>query len=234
MTVRAVVFDLYGTLVDNYGYASEVAGYRAMLDRMAELLGIEPGDYDLHWQGSYPDRVVGRFASLEDEVREVVGRAGCRPGDESIAAAAALRRDFLGKYLLAPRPDALETLAALQARGIRTGLLSNCSQDTASLWPQSPLAALIDVPLLSCAVGLKKPDPALFQMACQRLEVEPKSTLYVADGENGELAAAAAVGMSGVLIRTSYQDPPFHRQPHVEPWDGPEIGWLKDVLELVG
>ena len=56
--------------------------------------------------------------------------------------------------------------------------------------------------------------------------------MYVADGESRELAGAASVGLTGVLIRTSYKDPPFHRQPHVEPWDGLEVAWLKDVVDL--
>lgn len=228
-----MVFDLYGTLVDNYGYSAEVAGYRAMLAQMAATLGVEPDEYDRHWQGSYPERVVGKFASLEEEVREVVARAGSASDDDAIVAAVQLRRGFLGQYLQAPRPDAVETLTSLRGLGIRTGLLSNCSRDTASLWATSPLAELVDVPLLSCAVGLKKPDPAVFRLACERLEAEPSQVMYVADGEAGELAGAALVGLTGVLIRTSYKDPPFHRQPHVEPWDGLEIAWLRDVLDLV-
>jgi putative hydrolase of the HAD superfamily len=200
---------------------------------MAEILGIEPVEYDRLWQGSYAERVVGRFASLEDEVREVVARAACGADEACIVSAAALRREFLARYLGTPRPDAVETLATLRARGLRTGLLSNCSQDTASLWPDSPLAPHVDLPLLSCAVGLKKPDPALFRLACERLEAIPSEVMYVADGENGELAAAASVGLQPVLIRTSYKDPPLHRQPHVEPWDGAEIAYLADVLGLV-
>ena len=229
---KAVVFDLYGTLVDNYGYAAELAGYEALLARMAEVLGMAAGEYDRHWRESYGDRVVGLFASLEDELREVAARAGCAADDERVALAAALRRNFIGKYLLVPRPDAVETLAELRRRGIKTGLLTNCSQDTASLWPESPLSEHVDVPLLSCAVGLKKPDPAVFQLACQRLELEPNQVIYLADGEGHELAAAGSAGLTPVLIRTSYKDPPFHRQPHVEPWDGIEIAWLKDVIDL--
>jgi putative hydrolase of the HAD superfamily len=230
---KAAVFDLYGTLVDNYGYAAEVAGYKAMLAEMAKLLGIEPSDYDQHWQASYPDRAIGLFETLEDELREVVRRAGCTSDDECVNAAAKLRRDFIGKYLLVPRSDAVETLAALRAQGLKTGLLSNCSRDTASLWADSPLAPVIDEPMMSCVVGLKKPDPALFRFACERLGAEPAEVMYVADGESNELAGAASVGLTPVLIRTSYKDPPFHRQPHVEPWTGLEVAWLRDVLDLV-
>jgi putative hydrolase of the HAD superfamily len=84
--------------------------------------------------------------------------------------------------------------------------------------------------VLSCTVGLRKPDPRIYELACERLEVEPADCLFVGDGANDELAGAARVGMRAVCVL-----PPGHDQalwPEARGWE-PTIGDLREVLELV-
>ncbi len=74
------------------------------------------------------------------------------------------------------------------------------------IWPETPFADLIDSAVFSSRERLKKPDPRIYHVVCERLGVMPEACLYIADGENYELAAAADVGMQAVLIRNSSQD----------------------------
>ncbi len=92
------------------------------------------------------------------------------------------------------------------------------------------MAHLVDVAILSCEVGLWKPDPRIYQMVCDRLAVLPDECLYVGDGGSMELTGALAVGMDAVLIRAPYDTVNGDR----EEWQGTRISSLNEVVSLVG
>ena len=139
----------------------------------------------------------------------------------------ALRRDW-AKRTLVPRADALETLAELRRRGHRLGLISVCTEDVPHVWDTTPLAGTLDATIFSCDVGVSKPDPRIYEIACERLEVEPSECLFVGDGANDELPGAERVGMTSVQLRA----PGEELTESGKNWHGPAIESLSDVLEL--
>ena len=201
-----------------------------MMSRFAAALELPLADLEPAWDRQYRERTAGKFATFSHALETALQDVGIVPDRSRVAAATEIRMEWVRS--LALRPDALDTLAVLRNNGIQTALISNCGPDTVEVWDQTGRGSHLDVEVLSCRVGLIKPDPELFRIACQRLGVVPEECLYVADGEGGELRTAQSVGLHPVLIRSSYLDPPFFRQPHVEPWTGPEIASLRDVLEL--
>jgi putative hydrolase of the HAD superfamily len=72
----------------------------------------------------------------------------------------------------------------------------------------------------------------MYRLACERLHVTPGECLYVADGENNELAAAAKVGLHSVLIRNpaSQKRPDLFRE--ATEWQGHTISELTEVLGI--
>jgi putative hydrolase of the HAD superfamily len=70
--------------------------------------------------------------------------------------------------------------------------------------------------------------PEFFQRALNKIGVKAEECLYVADGDNGELAAATALGMPAVMIRTG--DDEFRNEE--EEWDGVRIGALSELLSF--
>jgi putative hydrolase of the HAD superfamily len=97
-----------------------------------------------------------------------------------------------------PEPRMVDAVRTARAAGIRTGLLSN-SWST-NHYDRSLLAELFDDVVISAEVGLYKPQPEIFQLACERLGVEPPAAVFVDDlRENVE--GAEAIGMIGVLHR---------------------------------
>lgn len=228
MSYRAVVFDLFGTLVDSFS-AGE---YERVLWEMADVIGAPRADFTRVWLSTFVERATGVFASPEASVEGVCRALELRPEPDLVAAAGRIRFAYTGRSLV-PRPGALETLAELRARGYRTGLVSDCSAEVPILWPDTPFAPLIDVAVLSCAVGLKKPDPRIYRLACDRLGVDPEECLYVGDGGSRELTGAARVGMHPVLIRAPDEAPDAHRLD-AEEWSGPTVSALCEVLALVG
>jgi putative hydrolase of the HAD superfamily len=142
-----------------------------------------------------------------------------------------MRVDFV-RGVLVPRDDAASTLATLRDRGLKVGVISDCSEEVVAAWPSTPLAPLVHEAVLSAAVGMKKPDPGIYALACRRLGVEPSACLFVGDGGSRELTGATAVGMDAVLIRVPDDagDNAFRRD--AEEWTGTRVAALQQVLEL--
>ena len=67
-----------------------------------------------------------------------------------------------------------------------------------------PVDALFEVVVDSAFVGLRKPDPAIYRLTCERLGVAPERCVFVDDVEVN-CAAAAELGMAAVLFRSSEQ-----------------------------
>ncbi|MBB5110315.1 putative hydrolase of the HAD superfamily [Micromonospora echinospora] len=211
---RPVVFDLFHTLV--HGADDE---RDRVVGEMALLVGVAPAALVAAYHATWRDRLV-RW-SAEETVRTLAGRLGGAPTDEQVTLAAAHRRDLARRVLNRVPTGTLEVLDALRQRGHRLALISNATSETAEAWAAGPLARRFDVAVFSCAVGLAKPDPAIYRTAAERLGVAPAECVYVGDGADGELAGAAVVGMT-VLRTTEHQD--------TDPgWAGPVITALRDL-----
>ncbi|MEU1905263.1 HAD family hydrolase [Streptomyces hygroscopicus] len=91
-----------------------------------------------------------------------------------------------------PYPDALPVLEALGAAGVRTGVLSNIGWDIRPVFQRTGVLDQLDAVVLSCEVGLAKPDPAVFGVACERLGLPAGRVLFVGDDPVKDGAAARA------------------------------------------
>jgi putative hydrolase of the HAD superfamily len=225
---EAVVFDLFGTLVPEF--SREEFGGR--MREMARALGIGTDDLLAQWDATSVERQTGRFESIEDNLRAICERLGVAAPREGIAEAAAIRAAMY-RRLFRPLPGALETLAGVRRAGLATALVSMCAPDAPALWRASRLAPLVDVTVFSCEAGLRKPDPAIYRLAADRLGVEPRACLYVGDGSYRELNGAAAVGMDAVLIRDPEEIPGAMLRPDEDAWDGRRIASIADVGSLL-
>ena len=141
-----------------------------------------------------------------------------------------LRRSFTREVLGGARPGAVETLRELRARGIRLGLITVCSEDTVDVWPETPFAGLFDAEVFSSTCGLRKPDPRIYELVLEQLDVKPSEALFVGDGANDELAGAERVGMRVILVHRPGEEPAW---PELQDWSGPRISSIPEVLQLL-
>jgi putative hydrolase of the HAD superfamily len=213
---RAVVFDLFETLVDYDDARSREFGAQ-----VARLVGREPDEFHQVWRQGRPERETAPMAPY---------LASLGLEDDAMEDFLGLRRAFTRETLGRPRPGAVETLRDLRARGIRTGLITVCSEDTVDVWPETPFAGLFDAEVFSCVCGLRKPDERIYRIALEQLEVEPAEAVFVGDGANDELAGAERVGMRAVLMSRPGEEPAW---PEVRDWAGPRITAIPQVLELL-
>ncbi len=234
MTIRtatahdAVIFDLYGTLIDNASPEDRGRMFRdpavGLTDRLEEFRDA--------WLGIYHDRSVGRLGGVANEIRHVCGLLGLSPTQAQLDAVLALRLDAY-KTHMQPRETVLETLTELRSAGVRTGLVSDCGSEVPDVWPDLALSPLIDATVFSCCEGVTKPDPSMYALACEKLSVEPSRCLYVGDGGSRELTGARAAGMTPILIRVDYDREMDAHRPDAVEWTGPVISRIGEVLGFV-
>jgi putative hydrolase of the HAD superfamily len=215
MTVRAVIFDLWETLVD---WPAEEA--RSLSEKLADRLGLTPGELE--------DRVRESYLLSQTKPLATLYRALGVP-DEHIETHVTARFDF-ARRALRPRPGVVNTLVELRARGVKLGLISMCSEDVPAAWPETELAGLFDAETFSCATGLVKPKPEIYLHTSRGLDVDPGDCLFVGDGANDELAGAERVGMTPVLLAAGNGEPTWSE---VRDWRGLRISSIPQVLELV-
>ena len=220
---RAVVFDFFGTLTEA---VQRGPGH----DRVAAILGCPALAFARALDETFTDRSI---ASLGDWIGslEVVARlAGGHPTVAALRAAYAARIDAV-RADTRLRPDAVAVLRSLRQRGLRTAVVSDCTPELAEFWPGLPIAGLLDARVFSSEERHRKPDPWMYIAAAARIGVEPLSCLYVGDGGSHELSGAAAVGM--MPVRLAAADLGRHLVFRPDPWQGPEISMLTDVVDVV-
>ena len=227
MKFEAVIFDLFGTLVDDFGSS---AG--PMHAEMAAALTVSYDRFIPLWNQTTEMRVIGAFQSVEANIKFVCDALDMSPRADQIYKAVEIRMKYIGRALQ-PRPSAVGTLTELKKRAYKIGLLSNCSIEIPMLWQETAFAPVIDVPTFSSVARLRKPDIRIYHLACEHLGVSPESCLYIADGEDHELAAAANVGLHPVLIRTSSEKAHGDSHREAREWQGTTIASLPEVLQLV-
>lgn len=96
--------------------------------------------------------------------------------------------------------DMFAAVAGARRAGIRTGLLSNSWGSDA--YPHERFADMFDDVVISGEVGLRKPDPAIYQLAADRLGVVAGDCVFVDDLDKN-IAVAEAAGMVGILHRSA-------------------------------
>jgi epoxide hydrolase-like predicted phosphatase len=88
----------------------------------------------------------------------------------------------------------------LRAEGYRTAILTNNVKEWGKYWKESIPLDLFDLIVDSCDVGLRKPDPAIFHLTCDRLGVKPEAAVFL-DDTRRHVEAARSIGLHAILVR---------------------------------
>ena len=135
------------------------------------------------WVGMYS--LLCRKLGIEDEAEHIAGRVYAEFG----------RADRWRAY-----DDVAPAFERLRARGLSLGLISNWDQRLTGLMDGLNLLPLLDTVVSSAVVGLHKPDPRIFELACERLGVSADQSAHVGDHHYADILGARAAGLLPVLI----------------------------------
>jgi epoxide hydrolase-like predicted phosphatase len=187
MRIRAVIFDLGGVVIGSPLHA--IAAYE-------RELGLATNAVNHAVVRSGPTGAWSRLERGELGLEEFypLFEADCRAHDVAIDAREMMRRVA---EIAVPRPAMLEAIRKLRAGGLRVAALTNnwITEDQGT----GALRAFFDVFVESIAVGLRKPDPRIYQLVCRDLDVEPAEAVFLDDiGSN--LKTARALGMTTIKV----------------------------------
>jgi putative hydrolase of the HAD superfamily len=153
---------------------------------------------------------VGDYGSDSDHPWHQLERGEITMADFGIglvqrAADAGVELDFtaLRDYHadMAAHPRMVETIAGLKAKGYRTALVTNNIKEAGDDWRALvDLDALFDAVVDSCVVGMRKPDPRIFQHALEQMGgVAPEHAVFL-DDHPANLEGARRAGLRGILV----------------------------------
>ena len=228
--IDTVLFDFGGTLFYEKRKIPEtetvMGGYQAL-----ERLGLDLPPFEEFFQifqSSYRSRSqelskTGLEISLRKFCREFFPRIGLRNDEEIIDAY------IWGRFQPHSQNDELyeDSLPALRALKPhkKIGLVSN-AQPHGILWylDTTGIVGYFDEIIISGAVGFRKPDRRIFELAADSICSEPESCLMVGDSPTADVRGSKEAGMEGVLIDRSggFSDP-----------DVPAIRSLRDIPRFI-
>jgi 2-haloacid dehalogenase len=190
MIPAAVVFDLYGTLL-------EIDSLRTAAARVSET----PDAFVAAWRQkqlayAFAAAIMGRYEDFDRLTRYALYHVAAGAG-------AHLAREDLDALIDAwqtvrPYDDAIAALTAVRAAGVPTAVLTNGTRKSArAALTNAGAHELIDVLLSVEDVETYKPDPAVYRMATRRFEAAPERLVFVTS--NGwDATGAREFGMSVV------------------------------------
>lgn len=226
--IKAVLFDIYGTLVDvqtdeagmgAYELLSKYLEYKHVYltpdqvkwfyhEEFARRLGQEPGkpasldDFRQHIQTnprSYPDDDIRDvFKTIVDRCC-VVKAVKSDDLDHTAADLSHLFRSATRKRLFV-YPTIRSGLKVLREK-YRLGIVSNAQE---AFTPEEldiyGLREHFDIIVLSSQAKLKKPNPAIFQAALEKIGIDPKEVVFVGNDLIADIMGASNLGMKTILI----------------------------------
>jgi putative hydrolase of the HAD superfamily len=230
--IAAVIFDWGGTLTDDLLANLELIDvWQATARRLdpaheVELTAALTAAEERFWQRTTTTQVSGTLTDLLVDASQAVG----------LDVTEALLDEAVTHHLDTWTPhirhdaEAVATLEALRARGLRTGLLSNTH------WPRAfherflerdGLAELLDARLYSSELSHMKPHHSVFEAALAAVGVDdPASAVFVGDRPFDDMYGAKGAGLRAVLR-------PNHRVPDYDVEPDAVIHRLPELLELV-
>lgn len=186
--MKAVIFDMYETLITEY------RGIKYFSYMMAEDLGVDKDIFAEIWEESEKDRSIGKI-TFEDIIRKIMKATDCH-NEEGYNLVVKRRYETKESCFEHLHKNMIPMLNELKKRNIKIGLISNCFSEEVKVISESILYPYFDAPILSYETKLYKPDPKIYMECLNKLQVTADECIYVGDGGHYELEGAESLGMT--------------------------------------
>jgi putative hydrolase of the HAD superfamily len=194
MQYRAILFDIGGVVVDSPLHT---------IARYERERGIPEGFLNSVVRDTGPAGAWSRMERGELGPAEFCAQfdVECSARGHLLPAAAVLERIAEENR---PRPAMVEALKRLRASGLKTAALTNNWKNESEAADRHGLRPLFDHFIESSVVGLRKPDPAIYRLAFETLDVEPERIVFL-DDIGANLKAARALGVTTIKVLDAEQ-----------------------------
>jgi|WetSurMetagenome_2_1015567.scaffolds.fasta_scaffold21630_1 putative hydrolase of the HAD superfamily len=235
--IDAILFDMGGTLRSRTKH--ECAEKQQKLQLMADLLGAQVDTAEFQSLLEKRTRAYKNWAEtnlLELNEVEVWTNWLLPDWPADRVGSLALQLDELWRDINGIKkvfPETREVLLELFRRGYRLGLVSNTpsSVESPRILQELGVAGCFDAVVLSCQVGIRKPNPLILEMSARRMGVPPEHCAYIGDQPGRDVAAARGAGFGRTIIR---RDPEKKAALSSDPALTPDfyIDTLRELLDL--
>jgi epoxide hydrolase-like predicted phosphatase len=190
----AVLFDFGGVFTASPFGAFEQAARELGADPRA-VLEIVFGPYDLDTDHPWHRLERGELALVE--ARAAIIALGAQRGIDLDPLRVLARMSAGG----ATRAPLVARTRALRDEGYKTALVTNNAREFGASWrPLLPLDELFDAVIDSSEIGVRKPNPAIFERALTEVGGVPAARSIFLDDHPGNVAAARRLGMQALLV----------------------------------
>jgi putative hydrolase of the HAD superfamily len=202
-SVSAVLFDLYGTLVDIEVDEQDPRVWEA-LAALFRRWGHSSHPDDLKSQFrdlcSKEAERYGYGAILPSVFTQLISATGRDPTPEETAELAGVFREA-SIDVISLRPYAMDILSILRDRAIKVALVSN-TESILSRFDIDTLniESLFETIVFSSDFRIAKPNPELFTIALRRLRTEVSEAIMIGDSWEADIAGARAAGLRGAIL----------------------------------
>jgi epoxide hydrolase-like predicted phosphatase len=190
MAMRAVVFDIGGVL--------EITPGTDMMQKWETLLHLQPGEFVERLSSAWGSGALEERSEedLQKSLRDATGM--------NQAQVEAFVHDFWEEYLRTLNVELATYFSSLRPR-YKTALLSNSFTGARSREQERyHFDEMADLIIYSHEEGIAKPDRRIFELTCERLDVQPEDVIFLDDAEQN-VAAAREFGMYAILFQETTQ-----------------------------
>jgi putative hydrolase of the HAD superfamily len=248
MPLAGLIFDLGHTLI----YTPDGQSWARTFDRMrADLLeALRAAGYELD-AADFMARFAARLREYDDQrqtdwveytsaylLTATLEEMGAPPPSPDVAAQALAAYYRYSESLWQPVPGLHPTLQALAAQGYRLALLSNAgdAENVRRLIAAADLERYFDPIVISAAVGIRKPNPAIFKIVLDAWSLPASECVMIGDTLGADILGAQLAGLRNVWVSNHAGHPAnvAHRGNIIPEAELPGIADLPRLLEQWG
>lgn len=204
MKYKAVIFDLFETLITEWGHKKYTK------NEMSHDLGLDSEKFDLYWDEKEEDRYLGKI-NFADSILYVMEKCGKHIESTTLSQMLGKRTETKSQCFEYVNPDIFRLLEELKTRGLRLAIISNCSSEEVKGIEQSKIYGYFDQIILSYEINMKKPDIDIYEKCCDLLGVGANESIFIGDGGSNELEGAKTAGMKAVQAKWYTNRLPYKR-----------------------
>ena len=206
---EAIYFDLGDTLMYFDGDWQEVfsqARQGLLCSLQKAGIGLGPEFLEDFYQGMsayYRERDTEFFEyTVKNVLNSTLERSGFHSVPDAILTKSLADMHLITQAHWIPEADALCTLENLREKGYRLALISNASDDPNTQVLVDKLGARVcfEVIISSAALGIRKPNPKIFEDALKRMNLPPESVAMVGDTLGADILGANNAGIFSIWI----------------------------------
>ncbi|HIH39499.1 TPA: HAD family hydrolase [Candidatus Woesearchaeota archaeon] len=206
--IKAVIFDLFGTLAESSCNPEEKIRKEFKLEH----------DYSL-----VEKLVCGtEFRNFDNYIQAIMNGVNIPNTSRNIKRITNIFNiDVLNAKLL---PETRKVVHALKKRGCKLGVISNIPNPKYDVLAKEGVQSMFNSIVYSYECGLIKPDPAIFQLALKQLGIKPHEAIMIGDSVKSDIEGASALGLQTLLID--------HRNKYLN-HNGSRVNSLEKVPEYI-